>query len=337
MLCRRASSANVWLAVTGACAVLLTAGLAAGQAPKPIVFKGHTNSVSQVAFAPTGRVLASGGWDETVRLWDPAGGPSRQTLVDHTDWGLAVRFTADGKSLMTATQRSVKAWHAETGALEHSWQGLPGQRISMVTISQDGRRLACGMRDGGVLLYELNRADGGVLGKPRAWRAHKSWIDTIVFDRSGQRLATGCRTGEMAVWDARTGRVVSKPAGHGGQQVSALAFAPKGDQLASGGFDTIVRIWNTDDGKAVAQLKGHKGLVLSLCYAPDGKQLASGERHGPIKLWSLPDYQLDLTLPGHAGGQLGFSVHSLDYSADGKLLASSGRDKLVRVWRLPDE
>ena len=316
--------------------LLLLSATAAAQAPKPIEFSGHTNSVSQVAFAPSGDLLASGSWDETVRLWNPAGGPPRQTLTAHTDWVLAIRFTRDGKTLLTASQRSVKAWDPSTGRLQRSWGGLPGQRISMVTISPDGRQLACGMRDGGVRLYRLEKAAGSGLGLVRRWSAHKSWIDTLVFDRGGRRLATGCRTGGIAVWDTATAKAVSKPAGHGGQQVSALAFAPKGDRLASGGFDTVVRIWSVADGKPQAVLKGHKGLVLSLSFAPDGLLLASGERHGPIKLWSTTDGALKTTLPGHSGGQLGFSVHSLDFSPDGKRLASAGRDKRVRLWQVPE-
>ncbi len=315
--------------------MVLSANLVA-QAPKPIEFSGHTNSVSQVAIAPGGGQLASGGWDETVRLWNPTGGPSRLTLTGHTDWVLAIRFTPDGKTLLTASQRSVKAWDPSTGQLQRSWDGLPGQRISMVTISPDGRQLGCGFRDGGVRLYRLDKTAGSKLVATRKWPGHKSGIDTLVFDRSGRRLATGCRTGEITIWDTATAKAVSKPAGHGGQQVSALAFAPKGDRLASGGFDTIVRTWSVTDGKPQAVLKGHKGLVLSLGYSPDGLMLASGERHGPIKLWSTADGALKMTLPGHSGGQLGFSVHSLEFSTAGKRLASAGRDKKVRLWQVPD-
>lgn len=315
-------------------AVLLLLMVSSATAQKAIQLKGHTGAVVQVAFAPSGRLLASGGWDETVCLWDLAGGPPRHTLTEHTDWVLAVTFTPDGKRLLTASQRTVKAWDATTGALLQNWKGLPGQRISTLVFSRDGRQLACGLRDGGLLLYRLE-PDSNLSAAPRiSLKAHTSWIDAIAFAYDGKTLATGSRSGEIKIWTTGEGKLRATPAGHAGLNAAALAFSPNGRQLASGSYDTTVKVWNPADGKELATLKGHKGIVLAVAFSADSLRLASGERHGPIKLWGTKDFKLETTLPGHSGGQLGFSVHSLSFAPDGKQLASGGRDRLVKLWKV---
>ena len=49
-----------------------------------MTFEGHTSSVSSLAFNPNGKTLASGSWDNTIRLWDVITGEHLKTLTGHT-------------------------------------------------------------------------------------------------------------------------------------------------------------------------------------------------------------------------------------------------------------
>jgi WD domain, G-beta repeat len=80
---------------------------------------GHTDVVSGVAFSPDGKLLATAGWDQTVRLWDVATGKQRgEPLTDHTDevWGVA--FSPDGKLLASSSyDNTVRLWDLEVESL----------------------------------------------------------------------------------------------------------------------------------------------------------------------------------------------------------------------------
>ena len=60
---------------------------------------GHTSWVGSVSFSPDGRTLASGSWDNTIRLWDVETGDHIRTLTGHTDPVYSVAFSPDGSTI----------------------------------------------------------------------------------------------------------------------------------------------------------------------------------------------------------------------------------------------
>ena len=64
---------------------------------------GHADAVLSIAFSPDGTTLASGSWDETVRLWDAVTGKSRRVLTGHEGRVTSVAFSPDGSILASGS------------------------------------------------------------------------------------------------------------------------------------------------------------------------------------------------------------------------------------------
>jgi WD40 repeat protein len=74
--------------------------------------------VRSVAFSPDGARIASGSFDDTIKLWDVASGRLLHTFQGHSNYVESVAFSLDGARLASASwDGTIKLWDAASGAL----------------------------------------------------------------------------------------------------------------------------------------------------------------------------------------------------------------------------
>ncbi|SEG54017.1 WD domain-containing protein, G-beta repeat-containing protein [Thermomonospora echinospora] len=288
-----------------------------------------------------GHLLASGGRDRTVRLWDPTtGDPVGEPLTGHTSWVFSVTaFRApDARTLLASGgyDGTIRLWDPTTGdPVGEPLTGHTGTVAVVTSFRADHGRvlLASGGHDRTVRLWDP--ATGDPVGEPLT--GHTGWVRAVAaFPHDGRTLlASSGYDGTIRLWDPTTGDQIGGPlTGHAGA-VTALAAFTDADRtlLASADENGTIHFWDPATGFPVhTTLIGHIGAVTMLTAFMDSGRtlLASSGGDGVIRLWDpATGVQVGGPLTGHAGAVTALAAFT---NADRALLASSGDDGTIRLW-----
>jgi WD40 repeat protein/tRNA A-37 threonylcarbamoyl transferase component Bud32 len=285
--------------------------------------RGHTSFVYDATFSPDGSLIASTGWDGTVRLWDAATGAAHPVLTSPKDMIVtSVVFDGSGQKVAALTRSNgVALWDFSTGKLERYLHKDAEKYNDRLAFHPTRALVAAGTIHGSVLLWESTQ--GKLVDELSA--QPPAVISAVRFNRDGTLLVSVDFEGMIRLWDSGTHQLLAAWKGHD-KAVFSAAFSPDGKRLASASEDNTVRLWDLDTKKQIAVLK-HPGFVYDVGFHPDGTRLASAGADHTIRLWDTGTWDEVAELRGHQA-----YVHSVAFSPDGTRLVSASGDYTVRLW-----
>jgi eukaryotic-like serine/threonine-protein kinase len=291
----------------------------------------HGHPVRAVAWAPDGKRLATaswgGGYESSVKVWDPANPRAPRTLVWKDTKGTpsradvrALAISPDGKRLASGGG-PLRLWDltGDGRPAERDWQETFPSYLYSVSFAPGGKLVAAGCHERGdsVRVWEV-----GAPGEPTVLRGNKEAFGlshsdvrgVVAFAAGGKALVRvtsngrglGQETGSVRVWDVDLGRQSftlrdTHPIPGGGLYALASAAdgqlrvaVARGPSRFPGGIGPgpaapagEVKLWDGATGTVRAFAAGHKGSITALAFSPDGTLLATASEDQAIKLWSL--------------------------------------------------
>jgi WD40 repeat protein/transcriptional regulator with XRE-family HTH domain len=289
-----------------------------------LAWQAHTDMVWTLAFSPDERMLASGSFDGSIKLWEVASGALLWSGW-HTKGITCLAFAPDGGLLASGGHEgTVRLWDPKLGTplqdVPH-----PGAVFSLAW-SLDGRRLASGDFAGTIRIWQMQQTGSATC--VQTLLGHSNWVRGLAFAPDGSRLASASWDGSVKLWELASGRCLQTLEGHT-ERVQALAWSADGGTLASGSFDHTIRLWDGQEGRSRVVLQGHSAEVYDLAFTPDSRHLLSGSEDGTLRLWEMASGQCVRILQGYTA-----SLYDIAWSPDGTQLASAGADTVVSLWNV---
>ncbi|KAK5687495.1 hypothetical protein LTS10_001633 [Elasticomyces elasticus] len=269
---------------------------------------GHRLGVNGLAVDTTNSLLYSGGRDGVICAWDlhqnlkstsipdydeklpaPTATTWRQQVQAHTHWINDIALAHSNQALVSASSDiTVKVWRpAATDRQPPQTIGLHSDYVKTLAVpSPTSDWVVSGGLDRKICMWDLSGAGQKLsidVGNDEAGSlSSKEKGSVYALAATNNVLASGGPESTVRVWDARSGKRITKLVGHT-DNIRDLLVSQDGSTIMTASSDRTVKVWSTGAGRCMYTLTMHDTSVWSLFSAdPDLSVFYSSDKSGMI-------------------------------------------------------
>ena len=283
-----------------------------------VELQGHRKTITDIAFSPNGRWVATASMDRSIRLWDvKSGNQLARFLAGHRDWIRSIAFQPDGTRLISGgDDGAIRLWDLQKGRRLQRFVAHQGWVLD-VAFSHDGSLFASAGRDGMVLIWSTESLEIisriGPFGKP---------VQEVSFSYTGESISIAL-PGLIEVWNLQDNqrrlRRITR-----GERLGVLMLPDGGVLVSSREGLNVLR---PDNPEEQLSFHGHQGDVWGTVLDPVSPTIASYGTDRNVRFWDGRDGSSLWKM------EMKTDINAVSLSRDGRLAIALSSSK-AWVWEM---
>mmetsp|Transcript_10451 Transcript_10451/g.31943 ORF Transcript_10451/g.31943 Transcript_10451/m.31943 type:complete len:318 (-) Transcript_10451:1143-2096(-) len=274
-------------------------------------------------------ILATAGYDRTIRLWDLDTESTYRTLQFSESQVNDLCFLPDNKSLIVGGYVRATVFDVVQSNPNPSYViDVHRGNVTAVGCEPEGRWMFSCSDDGTVKTWDT-----------RSSECHRSFngyspINCGTIDPSGKYIFSGDQNGGLKVWDIVADKLMTELQPQANESIESVAVSADGSTLAVANYVGACFLWSLERGppkfEPICRHQAHSRHVLKVAFSPeDPPCLAAGLDDGSVKIWRADRGKIDTE--GSMPEVASFRHHArwvwdLTFASDCKTLFSASSD-----------
>jgi len=285
--------------------------------------KGHQENIGAIDVSPDGKIIASAGEDQTIKLWQRETGKLIYSFVGVNEPIQTLAISPNGKSIIAGgLDGRISQWQLDTKQYKSSFfarVNAPDSHdgvILQLAFAANERFIVSASNDKTLRIWGYHTGE-----LKRTLIGHEDAVNTCAISPDSQIIASGSDDKTIKLWRFDHSYAYQTFSGDRAA-VNSLAFSNDGQYLISGGSDKTIKIWDIKTGEIIKSWQAHAQAIISIAINPHRHLIASASRT-EIKIWQGQTGELIKVLRGTA---------PVKFSPDGQFLITGGYEGKVKIW-----